>query len=92
MRKVYESIDEAKDIIYGMCREIQLISDADEAKRLARYAFKELLPAFDTLMFTGGVRERIGYTAEDRSDRNVEAGHGPITDSGTENVSGWGLP
>ena len=91
MRSVYERIDEIRNEIYALVREVQLLPGADSS-RLASYCHRELSPTFDSLAYTERISDRARDTIVDRQDRVIEDGHAAVGLSGPEDVSGRRLP
>ena len=88
MRSIYERIDDIRNEIYALVKEVQLLPGADSS-RLAAYCHRELSPAFDSLAYTGGIDDRTRNTSTDRQSGDVETGYAAIGLGGTEDVCCW---
>lgn len=89
-REIYEKIDDVRDSVYQLIDMIRRLPQ-EQLVDMATYAYVELFPCFDTLAYYGESYDRVRDSAEDRSRRSFETGHGSKLPSGTSDVGSGGL-
>lgn len=73
-REVYEQIDVVREAVYKLVDQLQRLP-GNEGKWLARHAYIELNPSYESLADLGGELDRIRSAEANRPSGTVETGH-----------------